>query len=174
MRTTASSLVVYCQYCGTPLSADVTCAQCYLTFYDNPIPSACVLLCDGGEILLIKRSRPPFQDYWDLPGGFCEPHEAPEETAIREVYEETGLIIDVVQLFGIWMDSYTDGRRNQRTRTTMNLVYTGALSQASRVTSHSDEGVSRWWPCADLPTRIAFPDSTGSAILRMIVAVSSQ
>lgn len=42
---------------------------------------------------LVKRG-------WDIPGGHIEPGETPEEAARRELYEETGTRVGLLQLFG--------------------------------------------------------------------------
>ena len=47
----------------------------------------------GDEVLLIRRAREPFLDYWTLPGGRREPGETAAQTAIREVAEETGVSV---------------------------------------------------------------------------------
>jgi 8-oxo-dGTP diphosphatase len=51
-------------------------------------------------ILLIKRDTVPFKGYWALPGGRAEPGETVEQTAVREVKEETGLDVAVVRKIG--------------------------------------------------------------------------
>jgi 8-oxo-dGTP diphosphatase len=50
-------------------------------------------LDDAGRlcVLLIQRGREPFAGRWAIPGGFCEAGESVEQSAARELQEETGL-----------------------------------------------------------------------------------
>jgi 8-oxo-dGTP diphosphatase len=52
------------------------------------------------KLLLIKRRTLPFKGYWALPGGRVDPGETVEQTIVREVKEETGLDVTVVQKIG--------------------------------------------------------------------------
>jgi len=52
-----------------------------------------VLICDG-KILLEKRKNEPGKGKWSIPGGLVELGESVEETVIREVHEETGLLVE--------------------------------------------------------------------------------
>ncbi len=55
--------------------------------------AAAVLLTEGDTVLLVRRGVSPRIGYWALPAGFVDPGELPEETAVREVAEETGLAV---------------------------------------------------------------------------------
>ncbi|MGV9664395.1 NUDIX domain-containing protein [Nocardia niigatensis] len=60
-----------------------------------------------GTILLIRRAAGVFlAGRWELPGGGVEPGERPEQAAVREVAEETGLSIEVLgeRSAHEWMD----------------------------------------------------------------------
>ena len=62
--------------------------------YPHPSLTADNLIFSFGretELLLIRRKGHPFLGFWALPGGFAEPGESVEETAARELMEETGL-----------------------------------------------------------------------------------
>ena len=54
---------------------------------------ACVAVIKGNKFLLLKRNKEAgfAPDTWGFPGGGSDPGEEPEECAVRETYEETGL-----------------------------------------------------------------------------------
>jgi 8-oxo-dGTP diphosphatase len=56
---------------------------------------------DAG-IILVKRANDPFKDQWALPGGIMDPDETIEQTAVREVKEETGLDVQLTALIGVY------------------------------------------------------------------------
>ncbi|HEY9126827.1 MAG TPA: NUDIX hydrolase [Acidobacteriaceae bacterium] len=53
-----------------------------------------VVFDDAGRVLLVKRGRAPGLGRWSLPGGLLELGETLKEGVEREVYEETGLIVN--------------------------------------------------------------------------------
>ncbi|MFD3157018.1 NUDIX domain-containing protein [Haloimpatiens sp. FM7330] len=77
-------------------------------------PAAAVIIFDDkNNVLLQKRAD---VDLWGIPSGHFEPGETITNTAVREVFEETGLNIKVVRLIGVYSDpktqvfEYPDGR----------------------------------------------------------------
>ena len=53
-----------------------------------------------GQVLIVRRGRPPAQGLYTLPGGGVELGETLEQAVIREVREETGLSIAPLALVG--------------------------------------------------------------------------
>ncbi|AER22393.1 NUDIX hydrolase [Streptococcus suis] len=57
----------------------------------------------------IKRGKPNvFPRYWDIPGGRVEENELPRDAAVRECFEETGILIEKENLTIIHEDSQFD------------------------------------------------------------------
>lgn len=58
--------------------------------------SAKVAVVRDDNVLLIRRAEtaPSRPLGWDFPGGEVEANEDPKDTAVRETFEETGLVVD--------------------------------------------------------------------------------
>jgi ADP-ribose pyrophosphatase YjhB (NUDIX family) len=63
-----------------------------------------------GNIVLIKRTFPPFVNFYALPGGFIEKGENAKRTVIREVKEETNLDVEVIKKIGFFDKEGRDPR----------------------------------------------------------------
>jgi ADP-ribose pyrophosphatase YjhB (NUDIX family) len=53
-----------------------------------------------GRLLVVRRGRPPAAGAWSIPGGRCEPGEPATDACVREVAEETGLVVEVQRWAG--------------------------------------------------------------------------
>ena len=68
---------------------------------------------DGdGNLVLIKRRYPPFQNYYGLPGGAVEKGEKPKHALKREVLEETNLEVKIIGKIGVYKKEGRDPRGN--------------------------------------------------------------
>ena len=128
--------------------------------YDYPRPSVTVdivLLADvfpHPKVLLIRRKNPPFKDLWALPGGFLEMDETLEESALRELNEETN--ISDVELTQV--GTFGHPERDPRGRV-ITIAYVGIInSEQQKAEAGSDAAEVAWFSTLDLP-QLAFDHS---------------
>ena len=69
---------------------------------------AAVIIIDENKILLLRRIKKG-KEYYVIPGGTIEEGEKPEETAVREIKEETNLDIELGEVFCSVNDSWHNG-----------------------------------------------------------------
>ena len=93
----------YCPYCGEKDSFifnDIKifqCSKCKRTYFTNPSSAVGVIIETPNGIVFVERGIEPKKGYIDMPGGFCEPYERAEETAVREVLEETNIKLNDIR-----------------------------------------------------------------------------
>jgi 8-oxo-dGTP pyrophosphatase MutT (NUDIX family) len=109
----------------------------------------------GPRAALIGRTDRRGRLLWSLPKGHIEEGETPEDTAVREVAEETGIIGEVVAPLGIidfWF--VADGRRVHKT------VHHFLLRAIGGALSDADIEVTEvaWVPLDELGARLAYAD----------------
>lgn len=127
------------------------CLVCKATYYHNAKPCAGAFVIQDGKVMLVRRGIEPYKDYWDIPGGFLDPDEHPEEGAVREVREETGLLVRTTDLQGIFIDTYGEDASEY----TINIYYRAEVveGEAEPQTDAVDIG---WFGPDELPKKIAF------------------
>lgn len=99
----------FCHFCGFELQKKIIdgrkrlyCSVCKEPLYENPVPASCCVVVDQDKrVLLVQRSVEPKIGMWCLPGGFMEIGETPEETALRELNEETGVNGKISNILGV-------------------------------------------------------------------------
>mgnify|MGYP001038772154 CR=1 FL=1 len=147
---------VYCILCGAKLRQAersgrlrAVCPQCGHVHYANPIVAAGALVELGGRVLLVRRGVPPCVGHWALPAGYAEAGEHPEETALREVREETGVKAELDGLLAV----ETFGGHDEPSGVLL-LYKAHALSSAT--TAGDDAVEARFFERSELPSDLAF------------------
>lgn len=69
-----------------------------------------VSINSGLSVLMVKRRNHPCIGYWALPGGFAEVNEDIDQTAKRELQEETGLSDIPIEQICVWGETWRDPR----------------------------------------------------------------
>ncbi|MCU0483446.1 MAG: NUDIX domain-containing protein, partial [Chloroflexi bacterium] len=76
---------------------------CGFVAYVNPRLVVTALPITGwGEVMLIRRGIEPGRGLWAQPGGFMEVDETVQEGAVRETFEETGLVVEPGHILGLY------------------------------------------------------------------------
>jgi 8-oxo-dGTP pyrophosphatase MutT (NUDIX family) len=108
------------------------------------IGSDAAIFDSSGKILLLKRSD---DAKWCMPCGLVDAGETPEQAAIREAKEETGLDVKILELVGIYtrLPSIEWGLF-----TIVSTVYLCEVTGGTLQNSHEDLGLE-YWNIEDVP-----------------------
>ena len=121
----------------------------FLEAYDSdlyPKPSATADICvmaqdvDDIEILMIRRGNHPCLGRWALPGGFADKNEPLEETAARELEEETGITDVGLQLIGVYSEPGRDPRG-----WTISAAYAAIINKSAVTVCAGDDAAAAAW-----------------------------
>lgn len=94
---------------------------------------------NNGEVLLVKRRDVP---YWEFPGGKTDHGEALNETAKREVFEESGYNVKITRAVGVYHQKYIGYDTH---------VFEAKLVSGKATTSRETAAID-WFPTTSLPT----------------------
>jgi ADP-ribose pyrophosphatase YjhB (NUDIX family) len=102
----------YCSRCGARLRMGMVpgeererlaCDACGYIAYVNPrLVVTTIPVNDAGEVVLLRRGIEPAYGSWAQPGGFLEVDETVNQAAIRETFEETGLLVEPGEIVGLY------------------------------------------------------------------------
>jgi 8-oxo-dGTP pyrophosphatase MutT (NUDIX family) len=100
---------------------------------------------DQGRVLLMLRTD---NQRWCMPGGMAEVGETSEQSVIREVREETGLEVKILELVGVFTALPA---RNNNIQTLMISLYLCGIVGGTLRSSHEDLGL-QFWNLEDVPS----------------------
>ncbi len=117
--------------------------------------AAGVIIRRGDEILLQKRSD---NGKWAIHGGSIEPGESVEETARREVFEETGLTVHKIELFKVFSGErmhciYPNGDEAY----VVNIIFTCRDFSGQLVADKQEVRELKWFSIDSLPLELSEP-----------------
>jgi len=155
----------FCPCCGAPMTDRFSfgrtrraCAVYDFVFFREPKLAVGPLVEQEGESLLVRRAVAPKLGYWCLPAGYVEYDEGPVEAVLREVKEETGLIVRVTGLMAVY-----HVRSDPRGMGVI-IVYR-AVPEGGTLAPGDDASEARFFAPGELPHELAFA-SARRALLR--------
>ena len=133
--------------------------QPYAKRVDEISAGGLVIDSSGTKGLLIGRidAKDPTREklLWSLPKGHIEEGESPEQAAVREVQEETGIESEINKSLGV-IDFWFMAGGKRIHKTVHHFMFTEVSGELTPQVSEVDE-VS-WFPLAEIVDRLAYPD----------------
>lgn len=114
----------------------------------RPVIGAGVVVWRGDEVLLVRRSKPPRQGEWSLPGGRQQWGETVRACALRELKEETGLSAEILGLVDVVDAIYPDSSGKAAQHFT--LIDFAARMTGGALKAGDDAAEARWHSAASL------------------------
>jgi 8-oxo-dGTP diphosphatase len=107
------------------------------------------VIVQDNRVLLIRRGQPPLLGEWSLPGGALECGETLREATVREAREETGLVVETVDMLGV----YERVIRSDDGRVRYHYVLIDFLCHPVKgeLKAGSDAADVGWFTCEELP-----------------------
>nr|WP_221475617.1 NUDIX domain-containing protein [Sphaerisporangium rubeum] len=132
-----------------------TCAECGNTSYLNPLPVAVMVLPVDDGLLMVRRDVEPRRGLLALPGGFIDVGESWQQAAVRELREETGVVVDAADVRLFDAVSAPDG--------TVLIFGLGPRTTADTLPPVVRTTETSEWLVIDGPQELAFPLHTQAA-----------
>jgi 8-oxo-dGTP diphosphatase len=137
---------------------------------DNPLVGVGAVIVQDGRVLLIRRGQPPLFGEWSLPGGLLECGETLREAAVREAREETGLVVETVDMLGV----YERVIRSDEGRVRYHYVLIDFLCRplSGELKAGSDAADVGWFTRQELPALNLAPDAS-NVVLKGLAKTSA-
>lgn len=115
---------------------------------DKPAIAAAVVIQDG-RLLLVRRRVSEGSLSWQFPAGQVEPGESAEDAAVRETFEETGLVVAARRILG--------DRVHPATKRQMFYVEADAIAGTARVADQEELDAVAWVKSGEISEYIPYP-----------------
>jgi mutator protein MutT len=119
------------------------------SYPSNPIPGVGAIVVGKKGILLLRRDNEPGKGLISIPGGVIEVGETQEEAIIREIKEETGIQVELLEMIGTYDLIINDSHNNVKFHFV--LIHYLARALSSSIRPEYPEGELKWVPLDKLP-----------------------
>lgn len=132
----------------------------YIQHLRSMVGNEKVIMVVAGAIIFDKENRVLMQKrsdngQWGFPGGFMELGESVQDTARREVYEETGLILNELELFGIYSGPQYDTTFSNGDQVSLVHISFICKRYSGELVESNEESIQNtFFPIEELPENI--------------------
>ena len=148
----------YCSHCGSSklhqqqptqdTHTRIVCEECAWVHYHNPTIICGCIIEQGDEVALCLRAIEPQKNTWTIPAGYLEFGESTEVAAQREALEETGMEVEIRELYSVF---------NVQHMHQVYIIYRAQLVQKKQEMGHESLAV-KWFTGQTLPTeQLSYP-----------------
>ena len=130
---------------------------------DRPIVGVGAVIVDEGKVVLVRRRFEPLKGHWSLPGGMVEIGESLEAAVAREMFEETGLEVEVGPVIEVFDRITRDEERRVRYHYVLVDYLCWQTSGSLRAGSDVDDAI---WVDPDLLAEYSLTEKGISVIRR--------
>lgn len=114
---------------------------------DQPGISAGIIV-QGDRVLMVRRRVKEGELMWQFPAGGIEAGESPEQAAVRETQEETGLTVEAVKVLG--------DRVHPKTGRLMHYVACAPISGEAHVADDEELAEVAWVAHGEIATYVPY------------------
>jgi ADP-ribose pyrophosphatase YjhB (NUDIX family) len=107
-----------------------------------PVVGIAAIVLHEHKILLIRRGQEPLKGHWSLPGGALELGETLEQGVQREIFEETGLDVEPIEIIATFDRIHRD--EQDKVRYHYVLIDFLCAVKGGTLASASDADEARW------------------------------
>ncbi len=106
--------------------------------YSYPRLGVGVIVTHRKKVLFGKRVLANGDFVWQLPGGWIELGESPEQTVRREVAEETGLSLAALKLVGLTNNNFSDQKHS------ISLYFEAECTNCEKIKNYEPDKCEHW------------------------------
>ena len=147
----------YCPRCATAFTRQVlhghermVCPACRFIFWQNPAVGVAVIVLREGRIVLARRARGAYRGAWCIPCGYVEYDEDVRAAAQREFREETGLRVEVGEVYAVHSNFHDPASHS------VGIWFWGTVLEGTLQAGDDVDQVA-WVSLDNVPDNLAFP-----------------
>lgn len=137
--------IKHCSLCGDELKITKIdgvnrkkCQSCEFINFNNPKPAVAAMIIKDRKMLLVKRAIDPHRGKWQIPGGFVESGENLEDGLKREIKEELGVDIEILDYLESFGDGYSYGVPEEKT---VNIYFIVKIKNGQLKNDHENQEI---------------------------------
>lgn len=120
-----------------------------MTDQTDPKPGiSAAIIVDQNRVLMVRRRVKEGALSWQFPAGGIEAGETPEEAAVRETVEETGLVVTSIKLLG--------ERVHPKTHRTLSYTACEVVQGGARVADEDELDAVAWVALGEIPQYVPY------------------